>query len=75
MKLKNIIGGTTALVVLFMDDGAAYVAHVGDSRAVMCKGKNAIRLTTDHKPGNPFERQRITDNGGTITTEVLADGL
>jgi serine/threonine protein phosphatase PrpC len=42
------------------------VANVGDSRAVLCRGGNAIALTEDHRPSNPSEYKRIKDAGGTI---------
>ncbi len=47
-----------------------YVAHVGDSAAVMaCTAYNLhfpLRLTTDHKPNRPDEHARISDAGGAI---------
>lgn len=39
---------------------------VGDSRAVMCSGGKAIRLTQDHKPDLPAESARIKKNGGQV---------
>lgn len=47
-----------------------YVAHVGDSRAVLGKRINnklvAIDLTEDHKPENPDEKARIEQSGGEV---------
>jgi serine/threonine protein phosphatase PrpC len=47
-----------------------YVAHVGDSGAVMaCSSFDLhfpLRLTTDHKPNRPDEHARISDVGGAI---------
>jgi len=57
--------GTTAVVCLIKDH-ILYVANVGDSRAVLCRGNRAIRLTHDHKPESPFEKQRIEKLGGFI---------
>ncbi|CAL1532707.1 unnamed protein product [Lymnaea stagnalis] len=44
------------------------VANIGDSRAVMCdcQGK-VLALSTDHKPSDPKEQQRIVDAGGFVT--------
>lgn len=42
------------------------VAHVGDSRAVLCRGKKAIELTSDHKPDRADETERILSLGGTV---------
>lgn len=49
------------------------VAHSGDSRSVLCKGKEgkAIELTEDHKPNLPKEKARIEKGGG----RVVFDGF
>src|SRR5262245_10783293 len=39
--------GTTA-VLLLVSGSNAHVAHVGDSRAYLCRGKTLSRLTADH---------------------------
>lgn len=47
-----------------------YVAHTGDSGAVMaCTSFDVhfpLRLTSDHKPNRPDEHARIQDAGGNI---------
>lgn len=63
--------GTTAVCALFLG-GRLHVAHVGDSRAVLCRGDAAVGLTRDHKPASdPSERARIEAAGGQIS--VAAD--
>ncbi len=57
--------GCTAVVAL-VRDGQLYVAHAGDSRAVLCCAGKAVALTDDHKPGRPDEKQRIEDLGGEV---------
>ena len=36
-----------------------YVANLGDTRAVMCIGNNAKRVTIDHKVSNVSEQERV----------------
>ena len=57
--------GSTALVVLRLG-ASLYVAHAGDSRAVLARGARAERLTADHKPDLPRERARVAGVGGRI---------
>lgn len=45
--------GTTATIVLIRDGYELAVAQVGDSRAILCRGGDARRLTTDHCPSDP----------------------
>lgn len=59
--------GTTALAVLY--DWAAHALHVanaGDTRAVLCRGDAAVRLTEDHKPDGEEEKARIRAAGGIV---------
>lgn len=51
-------GGTTALVALRIGE-VLYVAHAGDSRAVLASDRKALRLTADHKPDRPDECARV----------------
>lgn len=59
--------GSCSIVVLVVDD-SAYVANVGDSRAIMSKGlgKESVALSRDHKPDDLDESKRIQDAGGKI---------
>eukprot|EP01103_Thecamoeba_quadrilineata_P008599 TRINITY_DN18333_c0_g1_i1.p1 TRINITY_DN18333_c0_g1~~TRINITY_DN18333_c0_g1_i1.p1 ORF type:complete len:395 (+),score=54.29 TRINITY_DN18333_c0_g1_i1:3-1187(+) len=62
--------GSTAVVCL-MRGSLLYVAHVGDSRAVLCKSEPflAYALTIDHKPSLEAERNRIEKSGGSISVK------
>ncbi|CAD7949136.1 unnamed protein product [Amoebophrya sp. A120] len=72
-------GSTCTLVYQILagpEKGMIYVAHVGDSRAVMVsrtsKGAYTGRdLTRDHKPSLAEEKKRIEERGG----RVLFDGF
>eukprot|EP00002_Diphylleia_rotans_P014606 TRINITY_DN2845_c0_g2_i1.p1 TRINITY_DN2845_c0_g2~~TRINITY_DN2845_c0_g2_i1.p1 ORF type:complete len:791 (+),score=104.72 TRINITY_DN2845_c0_g2_i1:91-2463(+) len=57
--------GTTALVSLIINDDL-YVACAGDSRAVLSRGGEVIRLSKDHKPTEASEKARICSVGGFV---------
>jgi serine/threonine protein phosphatase PrpC len=57
--------GTTAIVLLMTKD-RYYVANIGDSRAVLCRGDTTVALSTDHKPDLATERERIESAGGFV---------
>jgi serine/threonine protein phosphatase PrpC len=63
--------GSTALCgIHYVDNNnkqKLIMANVGDSRGVLCNGKNsAVPLTVDHKPNLPSEKKRIESLGGRI---------
>lgn len=64
-KEHGLIDGSTALVALLIDD-KLITAHAGDSRAVLCRDKKAVRLTEDHKPDRVDELARVEDIGGEV---------
>jgi serine/threonine protein phosphatase PrpC len=55
--------GSTLLAALLLDD-KLHVANVGDSRAVLARGADAIQITTDHKPCDEAEAARIAREHG-----------
>uniref|UniRef100_A0A0D9VC94 protein-serine/threonine phosphatase n=1 Tax=Leersia perrieri TaxID=77586 RepID=A0A0D9VC94_9ORYZ len=57
--------GSTASTAILVGD-RLLVANVGDSRAVVCRGGDAIAVSRDHKPDQTDERQRIEDAGGFV---------
>jgi len=65
LEKHNTAGGTTAVVAYFKGNDM-YIANVGDSRAVVCRNRQALRITTDHKPDLQVERERIEKNGGWV---------
>lgn len=70
-KQRLSCGSTALAVVLAVPDatssGEITVAHVGDSRGVLCRAGKAVPLTIDHKPEEPAERQRIEALGGFVS--------
>lgn len=57
--------GSTAVCILIRQN-EMYIAHAGDSRAILCQDARIISLTEDHKPYNIEEKERIEKNGGFV---------
>jgi serine/threonine protein phosphatase PrpC len=57
--------GATACVALIQGVKLT-VANVGDTRAVLCRAGKAMRLSFDHKPKVPSEKERIERLGGFV---------
>jgi serine/threonine protein phosphatase PrpC len=60
-----IVSGCTAVVVLIKDN-VLYVANLGDSRCILSRNNKAFPLSSDHKPGDQTEKQRIERAGGQV---------
>lgn len=58
-------GGSTAVTAILLDGRRLWVANVGDSRAVLSRGGQAIQMTVDHEPHT--ERLSIEDKGGFVS--------
>jgi len=72
---NNWSSGSTACTAVLLRE-RLIIANVGDSRAVICKGGNAVALSTDHKPNQADERQRIEEAGGVLMcdhTSIVGD--
>ena len=64
--VKGFRGGSTASVV-YVQDGYAHFAHVGDSRAILLNSHGEdVFATRDHKPDRWDEKERISLAGGKI---------
>lgn len=57
--------GTTATIVVLADKNL-HVAHVGDSRAILCRRDRVVRLCEDHRLSRADELERIERCGGVI---------
>lgn len=60
-------GGSTAVTAILIDGVRLLVANVGDSRAVLSRGGQAIQLSVDHEPSAPKEKGSIEDRGGFVS--------
>ncbi|ONK64434.1 uncharacterized protein A4U43_C07F25890 [Asparagus officinalis] len=58
-------GGSTAVTAILINGRKLWIANVGDSRAVVAKGGEAIQLTVDHEPST--ERGSIENRGGFVS--------
>ncbi|KAJ1264372.1 hypothetical protein BS78_09G258200 [Paspalum vaginatum] len=57
--------GSTAVVAVVCSSHVI-VANCGDSRAVLCRGKQPLALSVDHKPNREDEYARIEAQGGKV---------
>ncbi|XP_066362066.1 protein phosphatase 2C 50-like [Miscanthus floridulus] len=57
--------GSTAVVAVVCSSHVV-VANCGDSRVVLCRGKEPVELSIDHKPDRKDERARIEALGGKV---------
>ncbi|RWS03542.1 protein phosphatase 1K-like protein, partial [Dinothrombium tinctorium] len=72
---EGSLSGTTAVVCLIRNNVELVVAHVGDSRALLCRNGNAKKLTIDHNANLTTETQRIIKSGGRIELNNSGTGL
>ena len=60
---EGLRDGTTAVVAL-LEEESLTVAHVGDSRGVLCRGGAAVPITDDHKPEVASSKPRLSRDRG-----------
>ena len=65
LSLGDLQGGATATTA-YLSKGRIWVANVGDCRAVICQGGEAVALTHDHRPDCAKEREAVERRGGEI---------
>ncbi|ONI35127.1 hypothetical protein PRUPE_1G517700 [Prunus persica] len=58
-------GGSTAVTAILLNSQRLWVANVGDSRAVLSKGGQAVQMSIDHEPNT--ERGSIENKGGFVS--------
>jgi protein phosphatase 1G len=68
-----ITSGCTAVLALIKDN-VLYVANLGDSRCILSRSNEALALSSDHKPENQSEKERIERAGGqVVSNRVIKD--
>lgn len=65
--------GCTAVVALLVGS-QLYVANAGDSRCVVSREGKAFEMSSDHKPEDEPERERIENAGGKVTNDGRVNG-
>jgi len=55
----------------FRDGVELVVGHVGDTRVILCRDGQPIRLSEDHHPERRDEAERVKKCGGFIKTNSL----
>ena len=76
LSSKERSSGATAVFSTIYDNGnRCFVANVGDSEGVICKGGKAIPLSITHKASDPSEQKRIRDLGGLIIGKRICGAL
>uniref|UniRef100_A0A915M8T0 protein-serine/threonine phosphatase n=1 Tax=Meloidogyne javanica TaxID=6303 RepID=A0A915M8T0_MELJA len=65
--------GSTACVA-FLLEKHIIVANVGDTRSVLCRSKQALDLSSDHKPEDELEKERIVTAGGNVSSDGRVNG-
>lgn len=62
----GLTAGSTAIVALVVGN-MIYMINLGDSKGLIVSGRKGVILeTSDHKPGDPSEMQRIQQIGGNV---------
>ncbi|KAL3874989.1 hypothetical protein ACJMK2_037934 [Sinanodonta woodiana] len=66
--------GSTAVCAI-VSPSHIFFANCGDSRAVLSRGGKCVFSTTDHKPVNPTEKERIQRAGGSVMIQRVNGSL
>lgn len=73
-KDNGEMSGACAIVLMIIGD-KCFIANTGDSRAIIClnQGKNITTISTDHKPGETSEYNRIIEAGGKVYNNYMVN--
>ena len=81
LRRQNILrSGTTSVTCVVRKEPDSnkrmlFTANVGDSRAILVRNTEAVRLTIDHKASLPEEAKRIQEAGGFIGRNKRVNGV
>lgn len=62
-KVNQWQAGSTGIIVFYRNNNV-WISNTGDSRAIAVIDGKVLRLSTDHKPTDPAERQRYARSNG-----------
>jgi serine/threonine protein phosphatase PrpC len=65
-KIKHWKSGSTAIVVLIVDEVDLYVSYVGDSSCALINKSSASEIIDTHSPNRADEKERILAAGGEV---------
>ena len=73
----EVSGSTTNFIYLCKENNkrVVYSGNVGDSRAILIREKEALRLSYDHKASDKDEQKRVKKEGGKIIRNRLYGSL
>jgi len=75
LKERNDRSGTTCTALLVAPNHYFFI-NCGDSRGMLTKSNESVSFsTTDHKPTNDAERERIVKAGGLVMTQRINGSL
>lgn len=74
-SIQRHISGCTAVSALVTENWKLYVSNAGDSRAVLSSSGKAIPMSTDHKPTNNDESERIWNAGSFVELGRVSGAL
>ncbi len=69
-----IASGCTAIVEI-LKDNILYVANLGDSRCILSSNNKAFPLSSNHKPDDQSEKERIERVGGQVVYDRINYGI
>jgi serine/threonine protein phosphatase PrpC len=69
-----IASGCTAIVA-FLKDNILLVSNFGDSRCILSSNNKAFPLSSDHKPDDQSEKERIERVGGQVVYDRINYGI
>lgn len=73
---KSFQSGSTAIILLILNDKEMFVCNTGDSRCILSTKHGAVKnLSFDHKPNNIGELIRIQDAGGSVNMNRVNGSL
>ncbi len=69
-RMESLSAGSSVMVAL-LEDNKLVIGHVGNTRALLCRGMEVVHLTSEHTLERPDELQRITNASGNRTLEMV----